>query len=135
MRRREIEEKLALLVDVIRVPRAQLTIEQLSKQRSTVNPIYLLKISITQLHQVLHTNRLNNKLSANYVHRRWLHSWDETTSSIKCARILTRIPSPSASLCCTALVVQEKVNWHLNSSNSANPNGKFPSVIWRLVIY
>jgi len=31
MRRKEIEEKLALLVDVIRVPRAQLTIEQLSK--------------------------------------------------------------------------------------------------------
>ena len=33
MKRKEIEEKLALLVDVIRVPRAQLTIEQLSKQR------------------------------------------------------------------------------------------------------
>jgi len=31
MRRKEIEEKLALLVDVIRAPRAQLTIEQLSK--------------------------------------------------------------------------------------------------------
>jgi len=70
MRRREIEEKLALLVDVIRVPRAQLTIEQLSKQRSTVNPIYLLKISIIQLHQVLHTNQPNSKLSASYVHHR-----------------------------------------------------------------
>ena len=33
MRRKEIEEKLALMVDVIRVPRAQLTIEQLSKQQ------------------------------------------------------------------------------------------------------
>jgi len=31
MRRKEFEEKLGLLVDVIRVPRAQLTIEQLSK--------------------------------------------------------------------------------------------------------
>jgi len=34
MRKKEIGEKLALLVDVIRVPRAQLTIEQLSKQHS-----------------------------------------------------------------------------------------------------
>ena len=32
MRRNEIEERLALLVDVIRAPRAQLTIEQLSKR-------------------------------------------------------------------------------------------------------
>ena len=33
MRKKEIEEKLALLVDAIRVPRGQLTIEQLSEQR------------------------------------------------------------------------------------------------------
>jgi len=33
MRKKEIEEKLAMLVDVIRVPRVQLTIEQLSKQQ------------------------------------------------------------------------------------------------------
>jgi len=33
MRRNEVEEKLALLVDVLRVPRAQLTLEQLSKQQ------------------------------------------------------------------------------------------------------
>jgi len=33
MRKNEFEEKLALLVDVMRVPRAQITIEQLSEQR------------------------------------------------------------------------------------------------------
>jgi len=41
LRRSEIEEKLALLVDVIRVPRAQLTIEQLSKQNISTCKSYI----------------------------------------------------------------------------------------------
>src|SRR5258705_7234064 len=34
MKRKEINEKLALLINAIRVPRAQITIEQLSKEES-----------------------------------------------------------------------------------------------------
>jgi len=48
MRRRETEEKLVLLVDVIRAPRVQLTIEQLSKQMSLpIYPVYLHEMSFS----------------------------------------------------------------------------------------
>jgi len=70
MRKKEIEEKLASLVDVIRAPRPHLTIEQLSKQQYLCrNLMYLHEISFTQLHLVLHTNQPKVRESETCVRR------------------------------------------------------------------
>ena len=70
-----------------------------------------------------HPNQLKISQNVKSVRRQWPHLWVERTFSTGCAAISTQRANVSASSCCMALVVRERVNLHSNSLKNPKANG------------
>ena len=103
MKKQEVDEKLALLMNAISVPRVQITVKQLSTEIISIVNLKINSILLPQFLPGLRLNQCNMSINASSVRFRWLHLRDEKKSLTSCTGILNQMAESNASSCYTAL--------------------------------